>query len=110
MHELAVDGAKAGVPQTRKRIILVAWLARADFNLEIPHVCGGTLTDAIGAIPNVRQTMNLLLLHMTSLMALIAQRIRPGQKLSMLERAPDRFILGIYRKFWACVTKRKARP
>ena len=78
---LLCEAVKMGVPQIRKRRILIAWSIAKDIDIKIPEVNGGVLRSALENIINA-QNHNLKLLPLNSDAARIAKRIKPGQKLS----------------------------
>jgi DNA (cytosine-5)-methyltransferase 1 len=79
--DIICEGLNAGVPQIRKRAVLLAWRNDRDVDVRIPIIPGGVLRTALSNLQNApNHTVRRLLRN--SNLALIAQKIKCGQKLS----------------------------
>jgi DNA (cytosine-5)-methyltransferase 1 len=81
--EFCIDARSIGIAQMRKRVILIAWLGKKKPNIELPTENPKTLKDVIRD-SRIRKCLNHNPKYFTqeSRLALIATRIKPGQKLS----------------------------
>lgn len=80
--DLCCDAEKIGLAQTRKRRILIAWRINKDKNIELPETVEGmTLHRVIEGLKEGMPDHNKIELPSDSRLALIAKRIKPGQKL-----------------------------
>lgn len=84
---LVCNGTAMGVPQQRRRVILIAWNTGRDIDFSLPIVDGGTLRTAIGNIDGIADH-KVKLLDKSSKFLRIAKRIKPGQKLSNVRGGP----------------------
>lgn len=79
--ELMCDASQLGVPQRRRRLVLVGWRESMNLEIKLPEQFGGVLKDAlsgVGRLPNHAPEY----LAEKSADGLIASRISCGQKLS----------------------------
>src|SRR5436190_1186286 len=79
--ELICEGTRLGVPQLRKRIVLVAWATGVHKELVIRNVPGGTLGDALRDLKG-KPNHEVKHIPVNSDLFRIAKRIKHGQKLS----------------------------
>lgn len=79
--ELSCLGTTMGVPQIRRRNVMIAWQAERDIKVLLPERPGGVLSNALDGVESA-SNHDIRLLDRGSQMALIAKRIKPGQKLS----------------------------
>ncbi len=70
-----------GVPQERKRMLLLGWKSRREVTVTIPMRQGGNLAEALRDVSNAAQHHRKVLPKNT-LIGEIARKIKPGQKLS----------------------------
>jgi DNA (cytosine-5)-methyltransferase 1 len=85
--DLYCDAYKMGVPQRRRRMVLIGWLRDRDIDFDIPFVDGGVVSEAIklvSGVPNHSATR----VRADSPTALIAKHIGQGQKLSNVRGGP----------------------
>ena len=85
--DLACNAALYGVPQERRRLILIAWNTGSEVVMQIPQLKGGVLRAAlsnVGELPNHVPRF----LPSNSEAAKIAARIGPSQKLSNVRAGP----------------------
>lgn len=78
--ECLIDVSKLGLPQSRKRMVMVAWNTESDFTMPICNETSKSLEDVLTGINNAANH-NLILLDETSEIAKIANHILPGHKL-----------------------------
>jgi len=88
--ELKCIGTRMGVPQTRTRMILIAWSGKKEVTLNFREKAGGVLGDVLHDLEGC-QNHEVKMIDPKSEIGLIARRIRPGQKLSNV-RGGDRAI------------------
>lgn len=88
--ELLCNAAHYGVPQTRRRVLLIAWNTGHDVDVRIPEIPGGVLRNVLQKI-NGAPNHSPRVLAESSLAARIAAHIKPGQKLCNV-RAGDRSV------------------
>jgi len=84
---LICRATQMGVPQIRKRALIIAWNTGAETEISLPYVCGGTLRSALS---NVVGTLNHQPKPLPSDGDLykVATRIKQGQKLSNVRGGP----------------------
>lgn len=85
--DLICEGTKMGVPQTRKRAVLMAWRTGREAEVKLPSIEGGTIRSALNAIRNSANHV-VKALPSGSDIELIAKRIQCGQKLSNVRGGP----------------------
>jgi DNA (cytosine-5)-methyltransferase 1 len=76
-----------GVAQMRRRIVLIAWNTGKEIDINLPVVDGGTLRTAIEDVKDLPNHDLKPLAPGTDLYR-IAERIKPGQKLSNVRNGP----------------------
>ncbi|NOS99818.1 MAG: DNA cytosine methyltransferase [Phycisphaerales bacterium] len=81
------DAQRMGVPQRRRRMVMVAWRRNRDFRFDIPPVTGGGLKSALEFLDGVSNHEPSTLLP-NSRSAMIANHIGQGQKLSNVRSGP----------------------
>lgn len=91
IQELSVNAEDVGLAQSRKRRILIAWRTGRNVNISLPIKRSKTLRQAISIIDEALPNHNKRILDDGSDCCLIAQKIKPGQKLSNA-RGGDRSI------------------
>jgi DNA (cytosine-5)-methyltransferase 1 len=79
--DMFCDAHKMGVPQRRRRMVMLAWLLERDIQIEIPVAEGGVVMNAITSI-NGAPNHTPIRVSPNSHTTLIARHIRQGQKLS----------------------------
>lgn len=79
--DIKCKGTDMGVAQIRTRMVMVAWNNGKQVEINLPHLPGGVLRDAIGNI-NGAANHEKIYLHKNSVAVKIAKNILPGQKLS----------------------------
>ncbi|CAN5883093.1 hypothetical protein BH18ACI4_BH18ACI4_00770 [soil metagenome] len=85
--DLVCEGTKMGVPQIRRRAILLAWRTKKDTEVTIPILKGGTTRSALGSIEEHPNHL-VQVLPSNSDLDRIAKRIKCGQKLSNVRGGP----------------------
>lgn len=78
---LRCQAADIGMAQIRKRVLFFAWRTKRDIDFSVPIVAAGTLRSVLTGASS-QKNHNPLRLSADSRDWLIAQRIKPGQKLS----------------------------
>lgn len=78
--ELTCKAVEMGVPQTRTRMIMLAWPSGIEVRLKLPKTYGGVLRDAITNINGAKNHQKTMLSE-DSTIGKIAKRLGPGQKL-----------------------------
>lgn len=78
--EIRCNANNFGVPQSRNRMLMIAWNNGAQVEVALPFVQGGTLRDAIFDIRN-QPNHDVKVFEKDSDLVKIAQRINPDQKL-----------------------------
>lgn len=87
IEDLLCHGDRMGIPQIRRRRILLAWRTERENDITLPITNGGVLGDALTNI-GVAGNHSLRFLASDSDSAIIANRIKPGQKLSNVRGGP----------------------
>ena len=85
--DIYCDAYSMGVPQRRRRMVMIAWLRNLEIKIDVPHIRGGVVSEAIKSIdgaPNHAPTK----IRSNSQTALIAKHIGQGQKLSNVRGGP----------------------
>lgn len=85
--DIHCDAYQMGVPQRRRRMVMIAWLRDSDLEFDIPRIDGGVVSEVIKSIsgtPNHAPTR----IRPNSSTALIAKHIGQGQKLSNVRGGP----------------------
>jgi DNA (cytosine-5)-methyltransferase 1 len=77
---VSVKAEDLGVPQRRRRLLIFARRGKSPFHIELPRTAERTVFDALGTLQNPPGATPKLLAA-RSKARLIAERIRPGQKL-----------------------------
>ena len=85
--DICCDASQLGVPQFRKRIVLIAHRIKSSIRVELPTVNGGMVRDAIGTMRGTLNHEPRLLVAGSSL-AMIARQIEQGQKLCNVRAGP----------------------
>jgi len=86
--QFVCDAASLGTSQTRRRVVLVAWLTDRQPDFALPVARRLNLSESIGDMPKDLPNHQPEHLPSGSRLAKIAQRIRPGQKLSNVRSSP----------------------
>lgn len=88
LAELCCLGTEMGVPQIRRRMVLMAWKRGRDVKIELPKLPAQDLRSALIGVEKVADH-NPKLLHPGSRLFMIAKRIKEGQKLSNVRGGPS---------------------
>lgn len=87
--DLCCNAEKIGLAQTRKRKVLVAWRINKDVNIELPEATESTtLRSVLEGLNEDAPDHDMKELPFDSRAALIAKRIKPGQKLCNVRGGP----------------------
>lgn len=86
-HSLKLIGTKLGMAQHRTRVILVAWRTGRDANFAVPEMKARTVREALSGVSEAPNHKPRLLDKGSDLWC-IANRIKPGQKLSNVRSGP----------------------
>lgn len=81
------DASKVGVPQVRKRMVMIACKKKKLFNIRLNGIHGGVLRDAFANLDGTAGHV-IRLLNPYSHLARIARHIKPGQKLCNVRGGP----------------------
>ena len=79
--------AKMGAPQIRRRMVMLAWIAKRDIRVSLPVHEGGTVRSALVGVQG-KPNHDVKPLPPHSDLWRIARRIKPGQKLSNVRAGP----------------------
>lgn len=85
--EVKCDGTKMGVPQRRRRLVLMAWRVKKLLTLDFPEVLGASLSDALENVEGL-PNHHVDYLDQSSDDYKIANKLKPGQKLSNVRDGP----------------------
>lgn len=85
--ECLIDVSKLGLPQSRKRMVMIAWNTRSNFSIPLCAETPRSLKDVISGI-NKAANHNINLLDEKNEASKIAKHIRPSQKLCDVRGGP----------------------
>lgn len=78
--EIGCNAIDYGVPQERKRILLIAWNSEKELDIKLPFIQGGNLGSVLSGLKDVNNH-NRKQISSDTVVAKVAKRIKPGQKL-----------------------------
>ena len=100
------ESNKMGVPQIRKRRLIIAWLNNKEIQCDFPHLPGSDLRNALKHVDRIADH-NPKFLPVDSQIAKIAKQIKPGQKLSNVRGGPNSVHTWDIPEVFGKVTKRE---